>query len=100
MFLNQIAIKAIKKYQKNKAIIGSGRCKHYPSCSNYAIEAYQKFNFFKASFLTGWRIIRCNPLSRKVYDPVPLTKKEKELLKKESEQNGTSQDNQKENSSN
>lgn len=88
LFLNQIAIKAIKKYQVNKDIIGRGRCKHYPTCSNYAIEVYEKFNFFKASILTFWRILRCNPFSWKVYDPVPLTKKEKEM--KEKNKHGTS----------
>lgn len=82
MSLNEWAIKCIEKYQKNKEIIGSGRCKHYPSCSNYAIGCYKKFNFVKASFLTVSRIVRCNPLTRKVYDPVPLSAKEKKELKK------------------
>ena len=81
MFLNSLAIKCIKKYQQNKAIIGSGRCKHYPTCSNYAIGCYEKFNFIKASFLTLFRIIRCNPFTRKIYDPVPLTRKEKKAIK-------------------
>lgn len=81
MSLNTWAISLIKKYQKNKELIGSGRCKHYPSCSNYAIGCYEKFNFIKASFLMVYRIIRCNPLTRKMYDPVPLTKAEKKELK-------------------
>ena len=50
MSLNTWAISLIKKYQKNKELIGSGRCKHYPSCSNYAIGCYEKFNFIKAFF--------------------------------------------------
>lgn len=82
MSLNDWAIRCIEKYQKNKELIGSGRCKHYPSCSNYAIGCYKKFNFFVASFYTAFRIIRCNPLTRKVYDPIPLTTKEKKELKK------------------
>ena len=46
MGLNKYAIKMIKKYQETKdSTIGSGRCKHYPSCSNYGIECYEKFNF-------------------------------------------------------
>lgn len=81
MSLNTWAIRLIEKYQKNKEIIGSGRCKHYPSCSNYAIGCYKKFNFIKASFLMVYRIIRCNPLTRKMYDPVPLTREEKKALK-------------------
>lgn len=75
MFFNNFFIKLIKNYQKNNSF--KGRCRHYPCCSNYGIECFKKFNFFKASFLTGYRILRCNPLSKKVYDPVPLSKKEK-----------------------
>lgn len=82
MALKTKAIQAIKNYKNTKHLTtGSGRCKHYPSCSNYAIECYEKFNFIKATCLTAWRLIRCNPLTRKVYDPVPLTKKEKQELK-------------------
>ena len=82
MGLNKQIIKLIKYYQNTKDhTIGSGRCKHYPSCSNYGIECYEKFNFIKATVLTSWRILRCNPLSKKVYDPVPLSKKEKQELK-------------------
>lgn len=81
MFLNKLAVKAIKAYQKNKDIIGRGKCRFIPSCSNYAIECYKKFNFLKASFLTGWRILRCNPLSKGGYNPVPLNRKEKKAKK-------------------
>lgn len=81
MSMRSWAIKAIKKYQQNKQIIGTGHCKHYPTCSNYAIGCYEKFNFVKASFLTLFRIIRCNPFTKKVYDPVPLNRAEKKALK-------------------
>lgn len=74
---NKLAIELIKKYQQNKHIFGRGHCHFYPSCSNYAIECYQKFNFFYASFLTLFRIIRCTPFTKRQYDPVPLSKKEK-----------------------
>lgn len=74
-FLNKLAIKMIHWYQKGDD--RPHRCRHIPTCSEYGLECYEKFNFIKASFLTGYRIIRCNPLNRKVYDPVPLSKKEK-----------------------
>ncbi len=87
MSFNTLFIKLIKSYQKNKTT--SGRCRHYPCCSDYGLECFQKFGFLKASTLTTWRILRCNPFSKKVFDPVPLTKKEKrehqEKLKKVSE---------------
>ncbi len=74
---NEFVVKLIKVYQKNKQVIGVGHCKFYPTCSNYAIETYQKFNFFYASLLVGIRILRCNALAKRRYYPVKLTKKEK-----------------------
>ncbi len=76
---NYRTIKLIKFYQKHKRI--SGRCHFIPSCSNYAIEAYQKFNWFYASLLTGFRILRCHPFARRRVDLVPLTKEEKKTQK-------------------
>lgn len=76
--MRKLAIKMIRFYQTHK-IYDQAHCKYNPSCSNYAIGAYEKFNFFTASFLTFYRILRCNPFSKGGYDPVPLTRKEKQL---------------------
>lgn len=81
MSINESLIKLIKKYQSNKPSGTPARCVHYPTCSNYSIECYEKFNFFKATFLTIKRILFCTPLNKKFYDPVPLTKKEKQIDK-------------------
>lgn len=81
MSINERIIKLIKKYQNNKPAGTPARCVHYPTCSNYGIECYEKFNFFKASFLTAKRILFCTPLNRKFYDPVPFTKEEKKINK-------------------
>ena len=81
MSINESLIKLIKKYQKNKPAGTPARCVHYPTCSNYSIECYEKFNFFKATFLTIKRILFCTPLNRKFYDPVPYTKEEKKINK-------------------
>lgn len=69
-----ILIKLIKFYQK---IPGSfhNSCRHVPTCSNYGIEAIERFGSIKGSFLTMKRILRCNPLGTKGYDPVPERKK-------------------------
>jgi putative membrane protein insertion efficiency factor len=45
-------------------------CKYYPSCSSYAIEAFEKKGLFKGLILSIWRILRCNPFSPGGYDPV------------------------------
>ena len=46
------------------ALPGVGQCKYHPSCSQYAIDAYKEFGFFKGTLLAGWRLLRCNPWSR------------------------------------
>ena len=51
-------------------------CRYHPSCSNYALDAYKNYNVFKASILSFWRILRCNPLSNGGCDPIPKYKKE------------------------
>jgi len=45
-------------------------CKFTPTCSNYGIEAINKYGSIKGSILTIKRIMRCNPLSKGGYDPV------------------------------
>lgn len=79
--MRKLCIKLIKFYQSKISPNSNPRCRFRPSCSNYGLECFKKFGFFKASFLTIYRIIRCNPLSKGGYDPVPLTKIEKQLNK-------------------
>ena len=81
MALNDKMIKLITYYQTHKTSYHIKRCRHIPSCSEYGKQCYQKFNFFKASFLTAKRIMSCNVFSKKVYDPVPLSKEEKAVEK-------------------
>jgi len=46
-------------------------CIYTPTCSQYAIEAIEKYGPFKGSFLACKRILRCNPFAEGGYDPVP-----------------------------
>ena len=50
--------------------------KYIPTCSQYALEALERFGAVKGTALAVWRVLRCNPFSRGGYDPVP-EKKEK-----------------------
>lgn len=75
--MKKIMIKLIDAYKKNTAD-RNPTCRYHPTCSTYAKEAYTKHNFFYASLLSVWRILRCNPLSKGGYDPVPKTRKERE----------------------
>lgn len=44
-------------------------CRYYPSCSQYALDAFGHYGVFKALSLSIWRILRCNPFSKGGYDP-------------------------------
>lgn len=47
-------------------------CRYIPTCSQYAIEAIEKYGAIKGGWLAFKRICRCNPFSKRgPYDPVP-----------------------------
>ena len=48
-----------------------GNCKYIPTCSQYGLEAIEKYGAVKGGLLTIWRVLRCNPFSKGGYDPVP-----------------------------
>ena len=52
-------------------------CRFYPTCSNYGLECYQKYNFFLATKFTFFRFLTCIPFGPQGYDPVPTTKLKK-----------------------
>ena len=61
----------IKFYRKYISPMKSTKCPYIPSCSEYGMEAIEKYGALKGGVLTLWRIIRCNPFSKGGYDPVP-----------------------------
>ena len=72
--MKYILIWLIKGYQK---IPGNWHnyCKFRPTCSEYAIGVLNEFGFFKGTYLSIKRIIRCNPRSKGGYDPIPIKEK-------------------------
>ncbi|MCC8073964.1 MAG: membrane protein insertion efficiency factor YidD [Clostridiales bacterium] len=51
-----------------------GCCRYVPTCSQYAIEAIEIHGVFKGCLLAVRRILRCNPLFKGGWDPVPPKK--------------------------
>jgi putative membrane protein insertion efficiency factor len=68
--LRSIAIAPIRVYQRLFAPMVGQRCKYYPSCSEYAAQAIQRFGILRGLVLAGWRLLRCNPWSHGGFDPV------------------------------
>lgn len=69
--MSKLLINLIKFYQKIP-FKSHSLCKYYPTCSEYAIIALERFGFFKGLTLAIKRILRCNPASKSGYDPVPI----------------------------
>jgi len=61
--MKKVLIKLIKLYQKTPGGFHNN-CKFYPTCSEYAIEAINKYGSFKGCYLAIKRILKCNPASR------------------------------------
>ena len=70
--MKHICIWLIRFYQKFLSPLkGRPCCRFTPTCSAYALQAYQKRGFFVGTALTVYRIFRCNPFCPGGYDPVP-----------------------------
>jgi len=52
-------------------LLGFNKCRFTPTCSHYALEAFQKHGPFKGFWLSVKRIFRCHPWGGSGYDPVP-----------------------------
>ena len=65
-----VFVAPIRLYQKTVSPLLGQRCKYYPSCSEYAVQAITKFGILRGLVLAGWRLLRCNPFSHGGFDPV------------------------------
>ena len=69
--MNKLALILIKIYQSFISPLLGPHCRYVPTCSEYAREALERYGFVKGSYLAARRLLRCNPLSKGGYDPVP-----------------------------
>lgn len=66
-----IAIAFVKFYQYCIRPLLPNSCRYTPSCSQYSVEAINKYGALKGSWLGLKRILRCHPWGGHGYDPVP-----------------------------
>ncbi|MHB1568552.1 MAG: membrane protein insertion efficiency factor YidD [Solirubrobacteraceae bacterium] len=69
-FARRLAIAPIRLYQKVISPLIGPRCRYYPSCSEYAVQAVRRFGILRGLVLAGWRLLRCNPWSAGGFDYV------------------------------
>jgi len=61
--MKYLAMGLVYVYRWTVSPLLGNRCKYYPSCSQYALDALREYGLLKGSVLAGWRLLRCNPWS-------------------------------------
>ncbi|MCI6019733.1 MAG: membrane protein insertion efficiency factor YidD [Clostridiales bacterium] len=69
--MKKIMLGMIRFYQRAISPYKRFHCIYIPTCSQYAIEAIEKYGPFKGGVLAIKRILRCHPFAKGGYDPVP-----------------------------
>lgn len=61
----------LRGYKRWLSPLLSPSCRFVPSCSEFALEAIDRYGLLAGGMLAGWRLLRCQPFSRGGFDPVP-----------------------------
>ncbi len=69
--MKRLVIGLLLFYRRFLSPLKAPTCRFYPSCSAYALEAVAKYGVVKGGYLSIWRLLRCHPLHKGGYDPVP-----------------------------
>jgi uncharacterized protein len=68
--MRKLAVGPIRVYRRFISPMLPPSCRYWPTCSEYTLQAVEKYGVFKGGLLGAWRIIRCNPWSKGGIDPV------------------------------
>ena len=69
--MKRLLMALLRTYQYAISPFLGRRCRYYPSCSEYAVEAVEKYGVVKGGWLGVKRVCRCHPWHPGGYDPVP-----------------------------
>ncbi len=69
--MKPLLLAAIRMYRRTISPLMAPRCRFYPSCSTYALEAIDRYGAARGTVFAVRRLLRCHPLHPGGYDPVP-----------------------------
>ena len=69
--MKRAILRMIRCYQTAMSPLFPPRCRYIPTCSEYALQAVEKYGPLRGGFLALRRLLRCNPFHKGGYDPVP-----------------------------
>jgi len=67
--MKQLAIKILRTYKRLISPMLPAACRYVPTCSEYAIEAVERFGIVRGGAMATWRVLRCNPFVKGGVDP-------------------------------
>ncbi|MCK5764070.1 MAG: membrane protein insertion efficiency factor YidD [Clostridiales bacterium] len=68
--MNKFLIIIVKLYRKYISPVKPPTCRFYPTCSEYSLQALEKYGAKKGSYLSIKRILKCHPFNSGGYDPL------------------------------
>ena len=81
--MKKILILLIRFYQKFISPMFPAKCRCYPTCSQYTLEAIKEYGAMKGTYLGIKRILKCHPFHEGGYDPIPKRENKNSEGKKE-----------------
>jgi putative membrane protein insertion efficiency factor len=69
--MSKVLLRSIRYYQKHISPLKPGCCRFVPTCSEYAAIAVERYGAAAGSVMAMKRLLRCHPLCKGGYDPVP-----------------------------
>ena len=67
----RLLMRVVRGYKRYISPLLPDACIYSPTCSEYALEAIEKYGAARGGWLAFRRILRCNPFHRGGFDPVP-----------------------------
>ena len=69
-FFQKIALWVLRAYKWALSPLFPPACRYVPTCSEYAMEAVERYGALRGGMMAVGRLLRCHPLARGGYDPV------------------------------
>jgi len=70
--MKTLVLGTLRTYKRWISPLFPPSCRYVPTCSEYAIEAVERFGVLRGGFMAFLRLLRCHPFVKGGYDPVPV----------------------------
>lgn len=77
--LGRVAALPVRFYRRWISPLKPPTCRFHPTCSAYALEAFELHGVWRGGWLSVWRVLRCQPFCKGGFDPVPDSTKHRAL---------------------